>query len=84
MPSDEVNSICLPLTPGVQRLLEDIVKALAEAEHILGPLSSSTSGHDERFLTALNAGRSYVRDLRTRLQRVLDAADAALPYDIGL
>lgn len=81
MPSDEVNSICLPLTPGVRALLESIEKDLAEALRILGPRCSYTT---DSYHVALNAGRTYLQSLKDRLRRVLDAADAAEPFDIGL
>lgn len=84
MPSNEVNSICLPLTPGVQALLEDIEKQLAHALDILDHPPNRCGSTTDYYVSALRAGRSLVSDLQARLRRVLDAADAALPYDIGL
>lgn len=81
MHSDEANLICLPLTHGVRALLESIEKDLAEALRILGPRCLSST---DEYGRALNAGRTYVESLLARLRRVLAAADAAEPFDIGL
>lgn len=83
MHSDEGNLTCLPLTPGVRILLEDIEKQLASALEILDEPQCSGQEPTSRHVSALNAGRIYVSNLLRRLRAALAADNAALGHDMG-
>ena len=83
MHSDEDSLTCLPLTPGVRILLEDIEKQLASALEILEDPVCCGPEPTSRHVSALSAGRIYVSNLLRRLRAALAADTAALGQDMG-